>query len=81
MVKSQNRRHPATALESAAKILWVGVLVLTAISLQASIIARADTLTNYRMYPILFLVPTAVLASLIGVFPFLRQQDDRKAFA
>jgi cytochrome bd ubiquinol oxidase subunit II len=66
--------------KSAAKILCVGVLTLTTISVPASMIARSDTLTNYRMYPILFLVPAAILASLMGIFLFLRQPDDRKAF-
>jgi len=33
-----------------------------------------DTLTNYRTYPITWLVPTAVVASLIGIFLFLRQR-------
>jgi cytochrome bd ubiquinol oxidase subunit II len=66
--------------KSTAKILWVAVLALTAISLPATMIARADTLTNYRMHPILFLIPSAVLASLIGIFLFLRQNKDREAF-
>jgi len=67
--------------KSAAKILWVGVLALTAISLPASILARPDTLTNYRTYPITWLVPTTVMASLLGIFLFSRKPGDRKAFA
>jgi cytochrome bd ubiquinol oxidase subunit II len=67
--------------QSAARALWIAVLALTAISLPASIIARGDTLANYHLYPLAFLVPAAVVASLIGIFVFLRRQDDRKAFA
>ncbi|HXY07133.1 MAG TPA: cytochrome d ubiquinol oxidase subunit II [Terriglobales bacterium] len=67
--------------KSAAKILWVGVVALTAISLPASILARPDSLTNYRTYPGTWLVPTAVMASLMGIFVFWRKADDRKAFA
>jgi len=61
--------------------LWVLLLVLTAVSLPASMIARADTLANYRAYPIAFLVPAAVLLALLGMIQFCRRGDDRKAFA
>jgi cytochrome d ubiquinol oxidase subunit II len=55
--------------------------VLTIVSLAASIIARSDTLTNYRVYPIAFIVPIAVFLALIGIVYFSGKQDDRRAFA
>lgn len=54
---------------------------LTMISLLASMIVRADTLVNYKNYPVTFAVPAAVLLSLIGIFDFSRKQRDRPAFA
>jgi len=64
-----------------ARRLWMLLLVLTIVSLPASMIARADTLANYRAYPIAFLVPVVVLLALLGVIQFCRRGDDRKAFA
>ena len=64
-----------------ARRLWMLLLVLTIVSLPASMIARADTLANYRAYPIAFLVPVVVLLALLGVIRFCRRGDDRKAFA
>jgi len=66
---------------SKVKLLWIALLVLTVVNLPASIIARADTLTNYRAYPIAYLVPITVLVALIGIVYFSGKQDDRKAFA
>jgi cytochrome d ubiquinol oxidase subunit II len=59
---------------------WAVLAVLTVISLPASMMVRADTLTNYRSYPILFVVPLVVALSLIGILYFCRQEADRKAF-
>jgi len=61
--------------------LWVLLLVLTIVSLPASMIARPDTLANYRAYPIAFLVPAAVLLALLGMIQFCRKGADLKAFA
>ena len=64
-----------------ARRLWVLLFVVTLVSLSASIIARADTLTNYKAYPIAFLVPVAVLLALLGMIQFSRKGADRNAFA
>ncbi|MGB8113028.1 MAG: cytochrome d ubiquinol oxidase subunit II [Candidatus Sulfotelmatobacter sp.] len=61
--------------------LWAAVFVLTMLSLPASIIARHDTLTNYRDYPLTFAVPVVVLLSLLGMPFFSRKFADRSAFA
>lgn len=55
--------------------------LLTAISLPATIAVRADTLTNYRDYPITFAVPAVVVAALVGIFYFSRRGSDSVAFA
>jgi len=60
--------------------LWMVLLLLTVVSLPASIIARSDTLTNYRNYPIAFAVPVVVLFSLLGMTYFSRRSADRNAF-
>ncbi len=65
----------------AAKVLWIALLALTIVSLPASVIARPDTLDNYRAYPLLLAVPVAVLLALAGIQYFSRKSDDRKAFA
>ena len=60
--------------------LWGAVFALTILSLPASIIARPDTLANYRNYPLTFAVPLAVLISLLGIPFFSRKFSDRSAF-
>ena len=65
----------------AGRKLWVVLLLLTIMSLPASVIARADMLNNYRNYPVLFIVPLMVLLSLLGIIYFIRKSADRNAFA
>jgi cytochrome d ubiquinol oxidase subunit II len=65
----------------AGRKLWVVLLLLTIMSLPASVIARADMLNNYRNYPVLFIVPLIVLLSLLGIIYFIRKSADRNAFA
>jgi cytochrome d ubiquinol oxidase subunit II len=64
-----------------AKRLWTALCLVTLVSLPGSMIARPDTLTNYKAYPIAFAVPVVVLLALFGMFLFSRKADDRKAFA
>ena len=63
-----------------ARLLWFGVVVLTILSLAATLVARPDVLGNYESYPFLVVVPIVVLVSLAGILYFLRAQEDRKAF-
>ena len=65
----------------AGRKLWVVLLLLTIMSLPASVIARTDMLNNYRNYPVLFIVPLIVLLSLLGIIYFIRKSADRNAFA
>src|SRR5438552_2807943 len=66
---------------AAARVLWIALLALTVVSLPASIIARPDTLSNYRSYPVLLAIPVAVLLALSGIWYFSGKSDDRRAFA
>jgi cytochrome d ubiquinol oxidase subunit II len=56
------------------------LLLLTVVSLPATISARADTLANYRSYPVTFVIPLAILLSLLGMIRFSRKGADRNAF-
>jgi len=61
---------------------WGVLLALTVVSLPATISAvRTDVLANYLSYPVLFVIPLVVLASLAGMILFSRKQADGKAFA
>ena len=64
-----------------AKRLRTALCIVTLVSLPGSMIARPDTLMNYKAYPIAFAVPVVVLLALFGMFLFSRKGDDRKAFA
>ena len=65
---------------AAAQTLWIALLLLTIISLPATMIARADTLVNYRNYPIAFAIPALVIFFLLGIIFFTRKGADYKAF-
>jgi cytochrome bd ubiquinol oxidase subunit II len=65
---------------AAVRKMWVAPLLLTFISLPASIVVRSDTLTNYERHAIAFAVPVIVLVSLFGIFHFCRKNADRNAF-
>lgn len=63
-----------------AAILWPVLLLLTLVSLWATLSIRPDLLNNFKAYPVLFLVPLLVAASLIGMFWFQRRSADKAAF-
>jgi cytochrome bd ubiquinol oxidase subunit II len=60
--------------------LWPLLLLLTLISLWATLSIRPEVLTNYRNYPVLFLAPVAVALSLLAMFLYRRRHNDRAAF-
>lgn len=62
------------------RMLWIALFALTLISLPASVIARSDTLDNYRNYPFTLAIPVIVLLSLLGIIYFCRRGEDGKAF-
>ncbi len=63
-----------------ARRLWPAVLVVTLISLPATVIARPNSLDNYRTHPIAFLVPVLVVASLVASFIFVRHRSTLPGF-
>ncbi len=63
-----------------ASVLWIALLLVTLISLPATLAVRPSLLANYRAYPILFAVPLLVVASLAGMLSFTRQRRPLAAF-
>jgi cytochrome d ubiquinol oxidase subunit II len=47
-----------------ARRIWLATVVLTAIGIPATVLARPASLNNYKGHPIAFLVPLAVIASV-----------------
>jgi cytochrome d ubiquinol oxidase subunit II len=60
--------------------LWFLLLVLTLVSLVATMVVRPQTLDNYYRYPFTFLVPAGVVASLIGIWLWNRSGRAVNAF-
>jgi cytochrome d ubiquinol oxidase subunit II len=65
----------------AAAMLWAPLVVLTAISLAASLFIRPGLLDNYRRAPVLFVIPAAVAVSLIAMRVMGARGNERGAFA
>ncbi len=63
-----------------ARKLWPALIVLTGISLWATVEVRPEVLENYKHHPVAFFVPVVVAASLLGMLVFTRRGDDRAAF-
>jgi cytochrome bd ubiquinol oxidase subunit II len=60
--------------------LFPALVVLTAISLAATLAIRPELLDNYRRLPVLFVIPALVAAALVGVWAMGRKGDERGAF-
>lgn len=60
--------------------LWTALLVITLISLPATIAVRPSALENYKAYPILFIIPALVVATLIGILAWTKQNKPLAAF-
>jgi len=60
--------------------LWGMLVVLTAISLVATVAVRPASLDNYFHYPFTFIVPAGVVASLAAVWLWNRGGQPLKAF-
>ena len=60
--------------------LWLALLLLTIISLFATISVRYEALYNYFNYPFTFVIPVGVLASLAGILFFNLGQKPLRAF-
>jgi cytochrome d ubiquinol oxidase subunit II len=64
----------------AAGALWGVLLLVTLISLPATIAVRPSALENYRAYPALFAIPLLVVATLVGMLSFTKQKRPLAAF-
>jgi len=62
------------------KPLWVTLLVLTGVSLVATIRVRPASLDNYLHYPVSFIVPAGVIVSLILLWVWNHKCQPVKAF-
>jgi len=60
--------------------LWPLLLILTVVSLWATLAIRPDMLNNFKAFPILFLIPAMVAASLICILAFQQRKADKAAF-
>lgn len=60
--------------------LWVALLVVTLISLPATIAVRPAALENYKASPILFAIPALVVAALAGILSFTKQRKPVAGF-
>lgn len=61
-------------------LLWNLLLVLTIVSLIATMAVRPQTLENYRQYPFTYVVPVGVMAALLGVRLWNQKLQPVKAF-
>ncbi len=60
--------------------LWIALLVLTVVSLFATIYVRPASLNNYFNYPLSFIVPAGVVTALAAIFVCNRGQKSLCAF-
>jgi cytochrome d ubiquinol oxidase subunit II len=60
--------------------LWLGVLLLTAVSLAATLAVRPALVNNYFNYPATFILPAGVAVSLAGIWLFNHAAQPVKAF-
>lgn len=60
--------------------LWLILSVLTVVSLVATIAVRPTSLNNYFNFPVTFVVPVGVIASLAGIWLLNRKAQPVKAF-
>ncbi len=60
--------------------LWPVLVLITLVSLWSTLSIRPEVLTNYRRYPVLYVIPAAVALSLIAMFLHNRRGNDKGAF-
>ncbi len=64
----------------AVQPLWNGLFALTVVSLIATMAVRPQTLNNYFHYPVTFIVPLGVVASLIAIRLWNQRAQPVRAF-
>src|SRR5262249_35283356 len=65
---------------SLAAKLWPALVLMTLVSLWATLSIRPELLANYRTLPFLFIIPLAVAASLVAMLVLRRKGNDKGAF-
>ena len=65
----------------AAMILWPVLLIVTLLSLWATIHVHPSVLDNYRRYPVAYVIPVAVTASLILMYLYQRKSREQKCIS
>jgi cytochrome d ubiquinol oxidase subunit II len=60
--------------------LWPVQLFMTIVSLAASLLVRPAVLTNFRKWPVGYLIPLLVVGSLVYLLVAERQKNDKGAF-
>src|SRR5215469_10144120 len=63
-----------------ASALWTVLVLLTIISLWATLSIRPELLANYKSFPVLFVVPIAIALSLAAMWLYGRRGNDKAAF-
>jgi len=63
-----------------ASVVWPALVLLTIASLWATLSIRPELLTNYRHFPVLYIVPVAVAMSLGAMFWCRRKGNDKGSF-
>jgi len=63
-----------------AQVLWPVQLLLTLVSLVATLYVQPVALNNYHRWPIGFIIPVIVVLSLLYMFASLRKNNDARAF-
>lgn len=61
-------------------LLWPVLLIVTILSLIATISIRPEWLNNFKMLPIGYIIPVAVVGCLVWMFLSIKQHRDRNAF-
>jgi cytochrome d ubiquinol oxidase subunit II len=63
-----------------ARVLWPVQVVVTGLSLVATMLVRPEVLKNFLRWPVGSLIPVVVVASLIYLFVAVRNANDKSAF-
>jgi cytochrome d ubiquinol oxidase subunit II len=63
-----------------ATVLWPALVLVTIVSLVATLLIRPELLDNYKRFPLLFAIPLIVIASLAAILHFNRIANERLAF-
>ena len=78
--RRENQWRIPTTRRDLAQRVWILLLILTILSLTATMLVRPAVLQSYFHYPIAFLIPAGVLASLFGILLYSRKERDFPAF-